>query len=193
MEKPNFWAETLRHGALLGVLLALSSLLEYKMQLSGSVTTYTFFVFEWVAVIVAHYYLLHRFTRARAGLYSAEEGFSFSTGYSYLLALSAVAGFFVGLAQVVYLHLFLGYTNYVERLCDSILSVLTQGGNVPASMETLIYQTIEQLRVAPEPSLLATMWGGLFTCLLFGGFFGLIIAGVLTRAPRPFENMDSNQ
>lgn len=37
---------------------------------------------EWIGVVVLHYYLLHRFTRNRSKLYSAEEGFSFGQDIS---------------------------------------------------------------------------------------------------------------
>ena len=36
--------------------------------------------------------------------------------------------------------------------------------------------------------MLKTVWGGVWSSLLFGGIFGLIIAGVIARAPKPFDN-----
>jgi len=54
-------------------------------------------------------------------------------------------------------------------------------------MEGLLSQSFQQLRTAPVPSVLQTVWGGLFSALFFGAVFGLIIAAITTRAPRPFD------
>ena len=64
--------------------------------------------------------------------------------------------------------------------------MLTPG--MSASMEPLLNQMIAQMQSAPEPTVLATVWSGIFSSLLFGAFFGLIIAGVQARAPRPFDD-----
>ena len=134
-----------------------------------------------------HYYLLHRFTRNRSKLYSAEEGFSFGQGYLFVLAVSAFAGVIVGGVQYIYLHLIMGYSNYTSRLVEALTDMMALGGGVPASMESVMAQSLEQIQTAPAPSVLATVWGGIWVSLLFGAVFGLIIAGVLSRAPRPFD------
>lgn len=187
MEKTNFWKDALKYGAVLGAVLALSSLLEYRLQLAGSIGAYWVFTFEWLTVVVLHYYLLHRFTRNRAALYSPEEGFTFAQGYGYILSMSAVAGVIVGTVQYLYLHLFLGYANYTGRLVAALTDMISQS-TVPASLEPILAQAMSQIEHAPEPTLVATVWGGVFTSLLFGVVFGLIIAGVLSRAPKPFGN-----
>ena len=43
-----------------------------------------------------------------------------------------------------------------------------------------------------EDEVKAIHWGGVWSCLLFGVVFGLIIAGVIARAPKPFGK-DSNE
>ena len=191
MEKNKFWDETARYGAILGGILALSFILETSMSLSGRMSLYTLLGPEWIVVVVLHYYLLHRFTRQYSTRYSAEEGFSFGQGYAYLMAVSGFAGAIVGVVQAVYLHLVMGYENYTERMSAAITELLASGGEVPAQMEGMIEQLIDQMQSAATPSVLSTVWGGIFTSLLFGAFFGLIIAGVLSRAPRPFDTSDN--
>lgn len=188
MEKNNFWNNAARQGAILGAVLAVSSVLENMMMLSGRLTLYALLTVETIAVIVLHYYLLHRYTRQRAALYTAGEGFTFGQGYGYLLAVSGFAGVIVGIVQYIYLHLIVGYANYVDHVVASVTETLAASGGMSASMEPLLNQMIAQMQSAPEPTVLATVWSGIFSSLLFGAFFGLIIAGVQARAPRPFDD-----
>ena len=184
MEKNSFWNNAARQGAILGAVLAVSSVLENMMMLSGRLTLYALLTVETIAVIVLHYYLLHRYTRQRAALYTAGEGFTFGQGYGYLLAVSGFAGVIVGIVQYIYLHLIVGYANYVDHVVASVTETLAASGGMSASMEPLMSQTLAQLQSAPEPTVLATVWSGIFSSLLFGAFFGLIIAAASGPAPR---------
>lgn len=188
MEKNSFWNNAARQGAILGAVLAASSVLENMMMLSGRLALYALLTVETIAVIVLHYYLLHRYTRQRAALYTTEEGFTFGQGYGYLLAVSGFAGVIVGVVQYLYLHVIVGYGNYVDRVVETMTEMLAASGGMTAAMEPLMNQTLVQLQSAPEPTVLSTVWSGIFSSLLFGAFFGLIIAGVQARAPRPFDN-----
>lgn len=188
MEKNSFWNNAARQGAILGAVLAASSVLENMMMLSGRLALYALLTVEAIAVIVLHYYLLHRYTRQRAALYTTEEGFTFGQGYGYLLAVSGFAGVIVGIVQYLYLHVIVGYGNYVDRVVETMTEMLAASGGMTAAMEPLMNQTLVQLQSAPEPTVLSTVWSGIFSSLLFGAFFGLIIAGVQARAPRPFDD-----
>ena len=188
MEKNSFWNNAARQGAILGAVLAASSVLENMMMLSGRLALYALLTVEAIAVIVLHYYLLHRYTRQRAALYTTEEGFTFGQGYGYLLAVWGFAGVIVGIVQYLYLHVIVGYGNYVDRVVETMTEMLAASGGMTAAMEPLMNQTLVQLQSAPEPTVLSTVWSGIFSSLLFGAFFGLIIAGVQARAPRPFDN-----
>lgn len=193
MEKNNFWNEAAKCGALLGAVLCVSFIVENMMTLSGRMSLYALLTVEWIAVVLLHYYLLHRFTRQRSALFTAGEGFTFGQGYAYLLVISGFAGIIVGLVQYIYLHLILGYAQYTDRMTTAVTDLLSQSGEIPASYENLIVQMMEQIQTAPAPSVLSTVWGGVFTSLLFGAVFGLIVAGVLARAPRPFDTSETEQ
>ena len=65
-------------------------------------------------------------------------------------------------------------------------------GGASSSMEGMRSQIVNELQNSPAPSMLKTVWGGVWSCLLFGVVFGLIIAGVIARAPKPFGK-DSNE
>ena len=184
MEKTNFWKDVAKYGAIIGALLAVSFMLETRLQITASFGLYAI---EWIAVVVLHYYLLHRFTRRYSMMYTAEEGFSFGQGYAYILSVSTVAGLIVGIVQYLYLHFFIGYANYTERTTAALSDYIGRNGGVPANMESMLSQMFDQIQNTPEPSFLRTLWAVTFVSILFGAVFGLIIAGVLSRAPKPFD------
>lgn len=174
------------YGGIIGALLSVSFVLENFLMASGEMKLYMLLMVEFLAVAALHYYLLHRFTRERSQLYSAEEGFSFGQGYSYVLVISGFAGVLLGVAQGVYLHLIVGYSNYIDKYVAGLTKILSESGGATASMTPAITQMMEQIQSAPTPSMLLTVWNGIQISLLFGAFFGLIIAGVISRSPQPF-------
>ena len=105
------------------------------------------------------------------------------------MLLSLFAGAVVGMVQVAYLHLIIGYENYVTQLVTSLQTYLTTVG-VPATMEPILAENLSALQKQPAPSVLQTAWGGIFNSLAFGAFYGLMIAGMLARAPKPFAKQD---
>lgn len=187
MKKGTFWNDAARDGALLGILLGVSTLAEITMQLSGRMGLMALFCLEFFAVVALHYWLLHRFTRRHSALFTAEEGFTFGQGYGYLVAVSAFAGVIVGAVQALYIHAVLGYSTYLERYVASLMKMTSELGSSASSMTGYLRPMLEQIERAPAPSVFATFMGGIWTSLLFGALFGLIIAGVLSRAPRLFD------
>ncbi len=193
MERKTFWNEAAKWGALVGGLLSLSFVFESLITTSGRIGLYYLMMLEWIAVVVLHFWLLLRFVRKRAALYGADEGFTFGQGYGSVMAVSCFAGVIVGVVQAVYLHLIVGYSNYVERSIASMTELLSKSGSqMPASVEGMLAQSFEQLRMAPVPSVLQSVWSGLFSALLFGALFGLIIAAIAARSPRPFDNANDS-
>ena len=65
--------------------------------------------------------------------------------------------------------------------------LFAQMGGASGSVEGMLSQIVNGLQNSPAPSILKTLWGGVWSSLLFGGIFGLIIAGVISRAPKPFD------
>ena len=195
MEKNNFWNDAARCGAIVGALLGVSYVLETSMQLSGRMSLYVLLSLEWTAVFAIHLWLMIRFVRRRSMCFSADEGFTFGQGYGYAVAISGFAGFIVGIVQAIWLHVVLGYANYIDRVIAAMTDLLGPSGGLPASMESVFAQTISQLKAAPAPSVLSTVWGGVFSGLLYGAVFGLIVAAVAARQPKPFgpENSEVNE
>ena len=192
MDKNNFWNEAAKCGAVIGLILAVSSVLENSVFFTSGTGFLYLMLLEFFAVAAVHYYLLHRYTRRRSQLYTADEGFSFGQGYGFLLAVSGFAGIIVGVVQAVYLHLIVGYANYIDHYVSWMTGLFSRMGGASSSMEGMLSQIVNELQNSPAPSRLKTIWGGVWSCLLFGVVFGLIIAGVIARAPKPFGK-DSNE
>lgn len=185
MEQKRFWSVAATQGGVIGLVLAASMFFETYASLSGSVGLMGLMLVEWIAVVVLHYWLLNRYTKQYAAQFSAEEGFPFFRGYGYVLVLSLFAGVILGLAQALYLHGVMGYGAYIEQYASALKELLASS---PASsqMEPMLKQMFAQLEAAPVPSVLQTAWGGVTNSILFGGFFGLIIAAVQSRRPELF-------
>lgn len=188
MERKTFWNEAAKWGVIVGLLLSVSFVVENLITVSGKMWLYYLMMLEWIVVVVLHFWLLLRFAQNRSRLYGAAVGFTFGQGYGAVMTVSAFAGVIVGVVQAVYLHLIVGYSNHIERIIAAVTELVSKSGSqMPASMEGLLSQSFQQLRTAPVPSVLQTVWGGLFSALFFGAVFGLIIAAITTRAPRPFD------
>lgn len=189
MNRAFFWNDLAKKGLLLGVLLSVSFLVENSLQLStlGISALYGIYLIEWVAVVVMHYLLLHRYTKWYGSHFAPEEGFSFGRAYNYVLLLSLFAGIVVAVTQVVYLHFVVGYEAYVEQLVAALQRQLA-GQELPASMSNTLQESFRQMQLQPAPSVMTTAFGAIFNTLLFGIFYGLIMAGVLARRPKLFDN-----
>lgn len=185
MEQKKFWSVAASQGGGIGLILAASMFFETYTSLSGSIGLMGLMLVEWVAVVILHYWLLNRYTKQYAAQFSDEEGFPFFRGYGYVLVLSLFAGVILGLAQAIYLHGVMGYGAYIEQYASALKGLLASS---PASsqMEPMLKQMFTQLEAAPVPSVLQTAWGGVTNSILFGGFFGLIIAAVQSRSPKLF-------
>lgn len=102
--KRYFLEEALRSGAILGLVLALSMIVERELLLSGSMELLVVLAAEWVVMIVVHYWLLFRYTkRFRSGLFP-KDGFSYLLGHGFVLAMSAVAGVIAEAFIAIHFH-----------------------------------------------------------------------------------------
>ncbi|MDO4758924.1 MAG: DUF4199 domain-containing protein [Rikenellaceae bacterium] len=185
MQKSDFWTNAAKEGGVVGVLLAASMLFENYAFLSGSVGLMGLMMVEWIAVVVLHYWLLHRYTKRYGQQFPVEEGFPFGRAYSYVLILSIFAGVILGLVQAIYLHGIIGYEEYMTNYVNSIQELVSNSA-ASAQMAPMMKQMMAQLEAASTPSVLQTAWGAVTNSVLFGGLFGLIIAAVVSRNARPF-------
>ena len=192
MGKTNFWNDAAKYGAAVGLLLAVSTVVENSIVLSGRLGLYVLLTVEWIAAVVLHYYLLHRYTRQRAMQRAEAVGFSFGEAYGFIVAMSAFGGIISGAVQYIYVYGIIGYGRYVERTADALYAVMARNGNVSPSMENLLSQTVAQMHQSPEPSVFSAVGGGMLTSVLFGLVFGLFIASTVARPAKPFGGPEGN-
>lgn len=190
METKFSWNQVARQGAVLGIILAASSIFEWEAALSGKLGLMGLMCLEWIAVVVLHYYLLNRYTKQYGAAFSAEEGFPFWRAYGYLLNVSLFAGVVVGAVQALYLHAIVGYSNYMARYVEMMKGLIAQMSSGGQQMAAILRQTMEQMQQAEAPSIISTAFSGIWSVVLFGLLFGLIIAGVLARSPKMFASKD---
>ena len=191
MEKSNFWNDACRGGAIIGLVMAVSNVAEQAMLLKGGIGMYGLVIVEWLALAGVFIWLLYRVTRKRAALYAPEEGFSFGQGFGFIVVMSLLSGLIAGAAGYFYRHVAIGYDVYTERYIDSVNGLLSEVP-VPAATVDAYELLFEQLRSTPEPSIFAAIASSMFWYVVAGGLIGLVIAGVISRAPRPFDTEGGN-
>ena len=106
-----------------------------------------------------------------------------------MILLSLFAGIVVALAQVVCVNYMIGYEAYIDGMIASMRSILAQS-EMPQHMEPFMRDLFRQLQEAPTPSILQVAWGAVSNTIFFGMIYGLIMAGVLSRSPKPFEKQE---
>lgn len=191
MDRAKFWNDACRGGAIIGLVMAASNVAEQAiMYKGGSIALIALMVLEWLAMAGVFIWLLYRFTRKHSTQYSPEEGFSYGQGLGFSVVMSLLSGLIVGAAGYFYRYVLIGNDRYTERLIDTIRGLYAQMPSMPADLEDAYETMFEQLRALPEPSIFRAVLSSMFVYFVVGGLIGLIVAGVLTRAPRPFAGSD---
>lgn len=190
MENVNFGNEVLSKGAVLGVLMLASSIVEQSAMIYGGTMGWVSFVgLEALVVTVAYIWLLCRFTKNYSlAVYESRRDpkyFSYGEGLGYVVAVAALAGVIVALGGYLFRHFAIGYDNYIAGYMQMMQNVLS-AGDIPASMEGMYEQMFSQLESKSEPSLFSTVISGVWSYCFSGLILGLIIAAVTRRAPKLF-------
>ena len=184
--------DVLRSGAILGLVMALSSIFERYLLLASNLTLGTatmLYLGEAVVACVVFIWLIVRFTRRRRDTGDPRFGFNYSTALSYILLISMLAGVIVGVAGTIFTSA-IGYDAYIAgnitRLEEA--KTLYEGLGVGANDLVLFDEMVHRIRTAPQPTMLQNVLASFSNYILFGGIPGLIIAGVLSRKPQtPIE------
>lgn len=184
MEK-EFWNDVASKGAILGVLMLVSHIFEQAMMLNGSLAQMGIVGAEMLVVCILYIYLLYRFTKRYSEQFSAEEGFSFGKGLSYVLTLSLFASIIVGLGGYIFTHFVIGYKEYTDGIV-ALYENLLSSTQMPAQMVGTYEQMLERIAEQPEPSILTTISSSIWSYIFLGGMVGLIIAGIVKREPNIF-------
>lgn len=192
MEKVNFGNEVLSKGAILGVIMLASNIVEQSAMIYGGTLGWMSFTgLEMIVATVVYIWLLCRFAKKyAAAVYESRREpkyFSYGEGLGYVVAVAVLAGVIVALGGYLFRHFAIGYDNYIAGYMQMMQNVLASS-EMPASMENVYEQIFTQLESKSEPSLISTVFSGAWSYLMSGFVLGLIIAAVVRRAPKMFSD-----
>ncbi len=189
MEKKNFWNDVAKYGALLGILMGASKVLEQSMLLTGNVTYICLVGIEWLLFAVIFCLILIRAAKNEAAKMDAKIGFSYGQGISYMILTSIFAAVPVTLIYYIYINSIVGYDAYVTQLIDSVTNlVATQP--IDSASASILDSTFEAMRTQPQPSIFNVLFGNILNYAFAGGIVGLIFAGRAKRVPQIFNDVN---
>lgn len=193
----DFWYDVLRSGAILGVVMALSRIVEmyllaYSSLDMGSMSIW--FLLEWVVAAVIFVWLLVRMSKRRAAATDPKYGYSYSMALAYILMISMLAGIMVGVADTLFIGV-MGYDAYIDGMIGRIDEIrqLYVSMNI-TSVDADFSAMISALRSAERPSMMSAIFSMFNSYVLVGGVVGLVVAGIVCRKPQILsENQDDDE
>ena len=193
MNNKEFWADVMRSGAILGLLMAASRIFErYVLFYSDMDLSSASIVLagEMLVACVLFIWLLVRFSRRRAASCDPRVGYSYGVALSYILLISMFAGVIVGVGDTIFASM-MGYDNYVMGAMARLTEVkeLYASMGISASELKIFDDAVHAIRTTTQPSMLSSVFAGFNNYILFGGLPGLIIAGVVSRKPE-YRNIE---
>lgn len=174
----------LRSGAILGVVMGASGILETYAVISRSHGFVSAMAVEMIVVFILFVWLLYAFARKRSRLYEPQEGFSYAQALLYVICLSAAAGVISGVMKYVFISimgfdaLVSGYMDILEYYRSAVV-----GAHMPGAYVQMMDDMIEAVRISERPSILRTVFDSLETYAVGGTILGLIISGIVRRDP----------
>lgn len=191
-----FWKDVLDKGAILGVVMAISKVIETHVTSGGSgVTGLTLMSLEVIASLILYISLLVIFARRfrKTVMENMEEPkfFNFSTGWSWTVMTTLLAGVIVGVIGYIDTIGVIGYDRYVDGSIETMKRVFTEA-KVPASLTQPISEYFNDIKSAPKPSLAGMVFSTSWVYMLFGIFVGLIIGGALQHSPKLFNDTEDD-
>jgi hypothetical protein len=193
--KPSvFLNDMLTKGAILGGVMLASNIAETAMfYYGGNMSWVMVMAVECFISMALYCYLVYRFTKGYATLVLSERQdmpyFTYGNGLSYATSISMLAGVIVALGGYMFRHYVVGYENYIATTIKVLHESLSQS-SAPAAVASTYEQVFKALQTQEEPSLISTIFSGIWTYLVAGTFVGLIVAAFTRRAPEIFRNQD---
>lgn len=190
----GFWTDVLRSGAMLGVVMSLSSIVErYIMaysDLSLSTMSLLYFV-EWIAFIALFIWMLYRSARRRAEGCDPRQGFGYAQALSYVLMVSILTGVVVGVVTTIFISA-MGYEAYIDGMVARMGEMTPYMASMDMEKEyvEMLGHTAKELRGAEQPTMLDNVLASVNNYIIGGGFVGLIIAAFVRREPNIFIQED---
>mgnify|MGYP003308271187 CR=1 FL=1 len=175
MAQNSFWSDASRGGAIIGVAGGLVfSLLGMAIPSISFITS--------LANFVITIYLLFYFTRRRAMLYPAEEGFTYSQSLGFIVAMAIFAGIIAGAYQIVASNFL--FKEMFEETFNTSIATLKQTGLYTNEMMDQMSKLMRSYIFSPIPALISNIFGNMLTF----GFYGLFISIGTKCEPNIFDS-----
>lgn len=174
-------------GAVLGVLMLASHIIEQSCLFGGSLSIFAIMGVEMLVVAVLYIWLLYRFAKKASVKFGDDTlGFSYSQGLGYVVCIALFAGVIVGLGGYIFQHFIIGYDNYIDSVTETMQQVLYSSG--ASSMMLKTYEDMfSTMAEQPEPGVLNVIFSTVCNYGFWGLIIGLFIAGGVKREPRLFD------
>ena len=186
MNNFNYWQDVMRAGAIVGVVMALSSVLEQYLLFFSElslVRATAIYVVEWLIMVAIYAFMLFFFARQRVAQCDPQYGMSFSQVLSYVILVSMFAGVMVGVANTLYIDAE-GYALYVDGMLlrlDQMVDMLP--AKIAADEYALFEESADIIRSAEQPTIFNNIFASLNRYIIGGAFVGVIIAAIVRRDP----------
>lgn len=195
MKSSVFLNDMLTKGAILGAVMLLSNIAENSMLYYGNSAKWIMLLgIEYLISLVVYCYLIYRFTKNYANLVVSERKeipfFTYGNGLSYATSISMLAGVIVALGGYMFRHYIIGYENYITNYVK-LLQDWFSTTEVPASMVGTYEQMFKVIQAQEEPSLISSIFSGVWSYLMAGTFVGLVVAAFTKRAPQIFDKKEN--
>lgn len=195
MKSSVFLNDMLTKGAILGGVMLLSNIGENAMLYYGNSPKWIMVLgVEYLISLVVYCYLIYRFTKNYANLVVSERKeipfFTYGNGFSYATSISMLAGVIVALGGYMFRHYIIGYENYITNYVK-LLQDWFSTTEVPASMVGTYEQMFKVIQAQEEPSLISSIFSGVWSYLMAGTFVGLVVAAFTKRAPQIFDKKEN--
>ncbi len=172
---------------ILGVVMSISRIVEYKIILSGDVSQFVMLAVEWPASIAAYAFIAYRANKKRVLSLPKWVAYPLGVAINYTITISVFAAVIVGVCS----HIFVmspevgGYEALTERSIDAMRSVVEQS-NLPESTAE-VYDDMfakaqsSQSDVQRSPSMFSSIFSMVANYILSGFFIGLIVGLFVKR------------
>lgn len=199
MRNNVFLNEALKYGAILGIMMSLSTMFEtyvlYYSDIALAKASMLYFV-EWLIVASVYVWLLYRFSKKYSfNNFDSSEGFDFGQGFGFVVTLALFVAIMVGVTTTIFQSVmgFDGFINgYIARI-DEFVAYMGENNIAMNSMAESLEEVRDNIRAITQPSMLENILAAIYSYVLIGIIIGLIIAAILRRKPIIVERNENEE
>ena len=203
MNIKEFWMDVLRAAAIIGVVMALSHVIEQYILYYSSMSLYNASMALMVERFISTaafagllYYFMRRVALAWNDRVEVGDGivveipFTYTRAVSYGLIASMLVGLFVGVIHILFVDYMGGFDlyrtgqlAYYEEV-KSFMGAFNEMFGVDVMPMDIMDASTEQIENTEQPSMFWTIISQMSSFMLYGGVVSLIVAAIARRKPK---------